>query len=48
MLGSIVLSHKGTRGGVERPAQLRFADMAFLAGGVALLSSLFAAVVQLA
>jgi hypothetical protein len=47
MLGSIVLSYKGTRGGIERAAQLRFADMAFLAGAVALVSSLFAAALQL-
>jgi hypothetical protein len=47
MLGSIVLSYKGAQDQVVRPAQLRFADMAFLAGAVALVSSLFAAALQL-
>jgi uncharacterized membrane protein SirB2 len=46
-LGSIVLSYKGAHDQVVRPAQLRFADMAFLAGAVALVSSLFAAALQL-
>lgn len=47
MLGSIWLSFSGTRGGVDRPMQMRAADALFLGGIAALLLSLGVAVCQL-
>jgi hypothetical protein len=47
MLGSIWLSHSGTRGGIGCPIQMRMADGAFLAGISAILLSLLAAAWQL-
>lgn len=47
MLGSIGLSVSGTRGGMDRPMQMRIADALFLGGIAALLLSLGVAVCQL-